>query len=49
MKIPKKIGKLHFVSVISLQNMALANSNLKMLLALWIYLNHDVTRTSSCA
>lgn len=49
MKIPKKIGKPHLLPIVSLQNMTLANNNLQMLLALWIYLNHDVTKTSSFA
>lgn len=49
MKIPKKTGKRHLVPIVSLQNMTLANNNLKILLALWIYLNHDVTKTSSFA
>ncbi|KAF2988239.1 hypothetical protein EK904_001893 [Melospiza melodia maxima] len=31
------------------KHVTLANSNLKMLLALWIYLNQDVRGTSSCA
>lgn len=49
MKTQKKIGKLHLLPIISLQNMTLANNNLKMLLALWIYLSHDVTKTCSFA
>lgn len=49
MKIQKKIGKIHLIPIVSLQNITLANNSLKMLLALWIYLNHDVTKTSSLA
>lgn len=44
MKIPKKIGKLHLVPILCLQNVILVKNSSKMLLALWMYLHHDVKK-----